>query len=76
MLSAHAIVKLADYERWRIALGDGGHSLANRCIRELERELARKETGPSRSGALLVLKKTIESRFSDADDDTDVWEGK
>ncbi len=66
-------VKLADYERWRVALEqDGQDSLAtSRRIRQLERELARKEKALAEAAALLVLKKTIESSFRDGDDDTD-----
>src|SRR5256885_10048874 len=38
-------VKLAQYEQWRIALDEGGGASAstNKRIRQLERELARKE---------------------------------
>ncbi len=38
-------VKLADYEQWRIALDEGGRAsvATNKRIRQLERELARKE---------------------------------
>jgi hypothetical protein len=52
-------VKLADFERWRSALEDGvtgSRSAANR-IRQLERELARKEKALAEAAALLVLKK-------------------
>jgi transposase len=66
-------VKLADYERWRIALqDDGGESAATtQRIRKLERELARKERALAEAAALLVLKKTIANVKSDEDDDTD-----
>jgi hypothetical protein len=52
-------VKLADYERWRVALEqDGQDSLVtSRRIRQLERELARKEKALAEAAALLVLKK-------------------
>lgn len=66
-------VKLADYERWRIALqGDGRESAATtQRIRKLERELARKEKALAEAAALLVLKKTITNLQSDEDDDTE-----
>ena len=52
-------VKLAEYEQWRIALDEGGPSSVstNRRIRELERELARKEKALAEAAALLILKK-------------------
>jgi hypothetical protein len=52
-------VKLADYERWRIALQDDGRESAatTQRIRKLERELARKEKALAEAAALLVLKK-------------------
>jgi hypothetical protein len=66
-------VKLADYERWRIALQDDGRESAatTQRIRKLERELARKEKALAEAAALLVLKKTIANLKSDEDDDTD-----
>ena len=65
-------VKLAELERWRIALQDGSGSLAaSRRIRELERELARKEKALAEAAALLVLKKTIHQHIPGADSDTD-----
>lgn len=63
-------VKLADFERWRMALEDGQESAsAIKRIRKLERELARKEKALAEAATLLVLKKTIESLDSDEDDD-------
>jgi hypothetical protein len=52
-------VKLADFERWRVALEqDGTQSAATtKLIRRLERELARKEEALAEAAALLVLKK-------------------
>jgi hypothetical protein len=75
-LTAHlerAGVKLADFERWRIALEeDGGASAAtSKHIRKLERELARKEKALAEAAVLLVLKKTIDSYYKEEDDDTD-----
>jgi putative transposase len=53
-------VKLADYERWRMALDEGGGVAAatTKRIRQLERELARKEKALAEAAALLVLKKS------------------
>ncbi len=68
----HEGVQLADFERWRVALEDGSGSLsAARRIRQLERELARKEKALAEAAALLVLKKTIQQHALDEDDDTD-----
>jgi hypothetical protein len=66
-------VKLADFERWRIALEeDGAGPLATtKRIRKLERELARKEKALAEAAALLVLKKTINRHYEEEDDDTD-----
>jgi transposase len=65
-------IKLADFERWRIALQeDGGGSAATlKRMRKLERELARKEKALAEAAVLLVLKKTIDS-YKEEDDDTD-----
>lgn len=66
-------VKLADLERWRIALEENGQgsAAATKRIRKLERELARKEKALAEAAALLVLKKTIPNLHDDEDDDTD-----
>src|ERR1700692_1737255 len=66
-------IKLADFERWRIALEEDGHgSIATtKRIRKLERELARKEKALAEAAVLLVLKKTIDSYYKEEDDDTD-----
>jgi transposase len=66
-------IKLADFERWRIALDeDGQGSVAiTKRIRKLERELARKEKALAEAAVLLVLKKTIDSYYKEEDDDTD-----
>lgn len=66
-------IKLADFERWRIALeedGQGSVAITKR-IRKLERELARKEKALAEAAVLLVLKKTIDSYYNEEDDDTD-----
>ena len=66
-------VRLVDFERWRVALEEDGRdsSTTTKRIRELERELARKEKALAEAAALLVLKKTISSLHPDEDDDTD-----
>ena len=79
-LSAYLVregVQLADFERWRVALEDGGldSTAVTKRIRSLERELARKEKALAEAAALLVLKKTIASLPQDEDDDTDAPSG-
>ena len=67
-------VRLAEYERWRIALDEGGRAstATNKRIRNLERELARKEKALAEAAALLVLKKKVAAFYGeDEDDDTD-----
>jgi hypothetical protein len=66
-------VLLAEYEQWRLALGeDGRASLATmKRIRTLERELARKEKALAEAAALLVLKKKLQALEEDEDGDTD-----
>jgi transposase len=63
----------AEYEPWRLALGeDGRASLATmKRIRTLERELARKEKALAEAAALLVLKKKLQALEEDEDADTD-----
>jgi transposase-like protein len=66
-------VKFAEYEQWRIALDEGGRAstATNKRIRQLERELARKEKALAEAAALLVLKKKVETLYGeDEDDDT------
>jgi len=52
-------VKLAEFEQWRLALEEGGRAstVTTKRIRELERELARKEKALAEAAALLVLKE-------------------
>lgn len=71
-------VKLADFERWRLALEEDGQESvgAIKRIRKLERELARKEKALAEAATLLVLKKTVASFYTDEDDDTDEQSGK
>lgn len=66
-------VKLADFEQWRLALEEGGGASAatTKRIRQLERELARKEKALAEAAALLVLKKTVESIYQVEDGDID-----
>jgi hypothetical protein len=66
-------VRLAEYEQWRIALDEGGRASAstNKRLRQLERELARKEKALAEAAALLVLKKKVATLYGeDEDDDT------
>lgn len=66
-------VKLAEYEQWRLALDEGGLSptATKKRIRELERDLARKEKALAEVGALLVLQKKLEDYYGeDEGDDT------
>jgi hypothetical protein len=67
-------VKLADFERWRLALEEGGRAstATTKRVRQLERELARKEKALAEAAALLILKKKVESwQQEDEDDGTD-----
>jgi hypothetical protein len=52
-------VKRAEYEQWRLALDEGGlaSTSTTKRIRQLERELARKEKALAEAAALLVPKK-------------------
>jgi hypothetical protein len=66
-------VKRAEYEQWRLALDEGGaaSTATNKRIRELERELARKEKALAEAAALLILKKKVQTLYGeDEDDDT------
>lgn len=66
-------IKLVDFERWRIALQEDGAQprATSRRIRQLERELARKEKALAEAAALLVLKKTIVKAHRNEDDDAE-----
>ncbi len=66
-------IKLAACERWRIALEEdsGGCAAKLKRIRQLERELTRKEKTLAEAAVLLVLKKTIDGYYNKEDDDTD-----
>jgi transposase len=51
--------------------GGAASSATNKRIRQLERELARKEKALAEAAALLVLKKKVETLYGeDEDDDT------
>lgn len=65
-------IKLADFERWRVALQEDGRepTATSKRIRQLERELARKEKALAEAAALLVLKKTIAKAYP-VDDGTE-----
>ena len=64
-------VKFPEYEQWRIALDEGGAASAatNKRIRQLERELARKEKALAEAAALLILKKKVETFYGEDEDD-------
>lgn len=67
-------VKLAELEHWRLALDDRASSSTamTRRVRNLERELARKDKALAEAAALLVLKKKLEQVYvEDEEDDTD-----
>ena len=65
-------VRLAEYEHWRVSLEEGGRAaaLTTRRIRELERELARKEKALAEAAALLILKKKVEDLYPEAEDES------
>jgi transposase len=65
-------VLLGELEQWRQALDEEGRSsqATNKRIRNLERELARKEKALAEAAALLVLKKKLQHLLEDEDDDT------
>ena len=75
---------LEQLEEWRAALEESlskprqGNrpTSAGKRIKELERELARKEKALAEAAALLILKKKMEQYWADADDDTDPKSGK
>jgi transposase-like protein len=76
----------AHLERWRAAMRsalDGpakrkrpGKSPEARKVRELEKELQRKEKALAEASALLVLKKKAQAIWGDEDDDTGPRSGK
>ena len=66
-------LRLAEVEQWKLSLDEEGKAskATTRRIRELERELARKEKALAEAAALLVLKKKVHALWQDEDDDTD-----
>ena len=67
-------VTLSELERWRSALHEDGNPplAATKRIKQLERELTRKEKALAEAAALLILKKKLEDFYSAAEDeDTD-----
>lgn len=66
-------VRRAEYEQWRLALDEGGaaSTSTSKRIRQLERELARKEKALAEAAALLILKKKVDTLYGeDEEDDT------
>ena len=49
--------------------GGAASQSSNRRIRQLERELARKEKALAEAAALLILKKKVETLFGEDEDD-------
>lgn len=74
----------AQLREWReVALGALGSRKAGnlskaeaRRVRELERELRRKDKALAEAAALLVLQKKVQALWGDGDDDTDPRRGK
>ena len=65
----------AELEEWRAAalagLGDGGGPRnEGKRVRELEREVRRKDKALAEAAALLVLQKKVQAIWGDGDDDT------
>ena len=74
----------AELEQWRSAVLEGGQlalegsssraparSGEGKRIKELERELRRKDKALAEAAALLILQKTVRELWGDGDDDTD-----
>lgn len=79
----------AELEQWRAAVFDGAKSALDggavkassrgadaKRIKELERELRRKDKALAETAALLVLQKKVREIWGDGDDDTDDGNGK
>lgn len=70
-------VHLAEYQQWRKALGQGPAPAPSpspspsRRIRQLEREVARKDKALAEAAALIILKKKADLIWGDGDDATD-----
>lgn len=72
MLQREGLV-LAELEQWRLALGEDPRAsgASTKRIRDLERELARKEKALAEAAALLILKKKLDHLWGGEDVDTD-----
>jgi transposase len=76
--------QLADWRKQVLSALEGGGSKAARKaagaeahrVRELERELRRKDKALAEAAALLILKKKAQAIWGDEDDDTDPESGK
>ena len=79
----------AELEQWRSAVLDAGQAalegggpraaargVDGKRIKELERELRRKDKALAEAAALLVLQKKVREIWGDGDDDTDEGNGK
>jgi transposase len=79
----------AELEQWRTAVLDAGQAalegggsrtaargVEGKRIKELERELRRKDKALAEAAALLVLQKKVRELWGDGDDDTDEGNGK
>ncbi len=79
----------AELEQWRAAVLDAGQAalegggsraatrgVEGKRIKELERELRRKDKALAEAAALLVLQKKVREIWGDGDDDTDEGNGK
>jgi predicted DNA-binding transcriptional regulator YafY len=68
----------AQLEQWRSVVNEAweakrkttGKSVEAKKVRQLERELARKDKALAEAAALLVLKKKVQAIWGDEDDDT------
>lgn len=62
-------VTLAELDDWRAALQDGNSPslVATKRIKQLERELARKEKALAEAAVLLILKKKLEDYYSEVE---------
>jgi len=64
-------ISLAVLEQWRLSLDEVAPKATMRRIRDLERQLARKDKALAEAAALLILKKKVEQILEDGDDDTE-----
>jgi transposase-like protein len=64
-------VSLSDFEQWRAALQDSHHPsvTATKRIKQLEREVARKDKALAEAATLLILKKKLEDYLSGGEDE-------